>query len=143
MKLRLLTLSILIISLCLALSATSCSNPGPKIKLPKFLEIKVSISGIKDKTDLVITHIYNTDNTDTGELKWNKAGNGPYETYEIGIKDPIEGHVYTIIAEAHGYTIQPESYKIRIIDDKAYFVSNNETGKEALHLDFQFVPENP
>lgn len=140
MRLLLLVISILTIFLCLALSITSCSNSGPKRELPKYLSIRVSVSGLKDETDLVITHIYNTDNTGMGELKWNKAGNGPSE---IAIMDPKEGHVYTIIAEAQGYKVQPASYMIRVMSDTAYVVSNNETGEEALQLDFQFVPSNP
>jgi len=142
MGLRLLTILILTIIPCFALSTTSCnSGPvGPKRTIPKFLSIKTSVSGLKDEAVLVTTRIYNTDNTGMGELKWNKAGNGPSE---ISIREPKEGHVYTIIAEAEGYTVQPESYRIRVIGNTAYIVSDNETGEEALHLDSHFTPESP
>ena len=68
-----------------------------------------------------------------------RRGNG---TWESVIRNPDEGEYYTITAEATGYTVQPESYLIRIVGDNAYVVSDNKTGEEALHLDFKFVPDN-
>jgi hypothetical protein len=136
-----LTILILTIILCFALSTTSCNSgpDGPKRTIPKFLSIKTSVSGLKDGTVLVTTHIYDKD-TGKENIESKRSGNG---LSEIAIREPKEGHVYTIIAEAEGYKVQPESYMIRIKDDRAYFVSNSEIGEEAIHLDFQFVPEEP
>jgi len=111
----------------------------PGRTLPKYLEIVNSVSGLRDETVLVKTHIYDM-GTGKENAEWKRTGNG---TSEIAIKEPEEGQVYTIIAEVQGYTVRPESYKVRVIDDKAYFVSNGETGEDVSQLDFQFTPENP
>jgi hypothetical protein len=128
--------------LCFALSTSSC-NSGPaglKKTLPEYLNITGSISGLKDEADPITIHTYNED-TGMEEPYISKVpGNGPFE---IGIRSPKEGDVYTLIAEAEGYTVQPESYKIRIMDDNAAVITNTETGEEALHLDFHFIPESP
>jgi hypothetical protein len=123
----------------LALTASCTSGPeGPKRTIPKFLSIKTSVSGLKDETILVTTRIYNMD---TGEETISrKAGNGPSE---IGIREPEEGNVYTITAEAEGHTVYPESYKVRITEDDTTVITNNENGEEVSQLDFQFTPAPP
>lgn len=96
------------------------------------------ISGLLSPDDLVMIHIYK----ETGREKGFLTGKG-ISSWEATITDPGESEYYTITAEAEGYKAQPESYMIRIKGDTAYVVSNNETGEEALHLDFQFIPEEP
>jgi hypothetical protein len=128
--------TILTLLFVLVLTTACNSGPvGPKRTIPKFLSIKTSVSGLKDETILVTTHIYNLD-TGKENTEWKRTGNGPSE---ISIREPKEGHVYTIIAEAEGYTVQPESYRVRITDDNAAVITNNETGEEASRLDFQFI----
>ncbi|MFH1381396.1 MAG: hypothetical protein ABIH70_00690, partial [Chloroflexota bacterium] len=141
MRLRLFAILVLTIVLFLALS-TSCNSRsvGPKREIQKDIDIIGLFRGLKEGDDPVIIHIYNLD-TGIEHGKISVPGkNGPFE---MGIGSPEEGQVYTLIAEAQGYSVQPESYKIRILGDRAYFVSNNETGEKVLILDFYFVPESP
>jgi len=137
MRLRLLTISILTIFLCLALFTMSCSNPGPKREISKDVNIIGLFRGLKEGADPVIIRIYNLD---TGIEHGKISVPGKNAPFEMGIGNPEEGQGYTLIAEDQGYTVQPESYKVRVIDDKAYFVSNNETGEKVLILEFQFIP---
>lgn len=131
------TASIILTSLfVLALTASCTSEPeGPERTIPKFLSIQTSVNGLEDETIPVTIRIKNLE--DGEGHTWSKAGNGPYE---IGIIDPEEGNVYTIIAEAEGYTVQPESYTVRIAAGDNAVITNNETGEEASQLDFQFTP---
>ena len=142
MRLRLLTILILTIIPCLALSTTSCnSGPvGPKREISKDVNIIGLFRGLKEGADPVIIRIYDLD---TGIEHGKISVPGKNAPFEMGIGSPEEGQVYTLIAEAEGYTVQPESYKVRVIDDKAYFVSNNQTGEKVLILEFQFIPNNP
>ena len=117
---------------------TSCnSGPvGPKRTIPKFLSVNTSVSGLKDENVPVTIRINNVETDE--EHTWSKTGNGPYE---IGIIDPGEGQVYTITAEAEGYTAQPESYEVRIGADDTTVIINNDTGEEVPRQDFRFTPE--
>jgi len=144
-RLRLFAILIPTIVLTLAISATSCNfGPrGPKKEIPKSLAsltLNSSRSGLKDKTVLVITHIYN-ETTGMEEQEWFKTGNG---LSEIGIYGPKDGNVYTINAEAEVHRVQPESYKVRIIDEETstVVITNNDTGENVTILDFQFTPED-
>ena len=85
-------------------------------------------------SDVATLHVY----TETGwEQIWARRNNGPWE---VAITS-VQSEFYTITAEAKGYTTQPASYKIKIEGEIAYVVKNNEIGEEALHIDFQFIPD--
>ncbi|HUT69009.1 MAG TPA: carboxypeptidase-like regulatory domain-containing protein [Dehalococcoidales bacterium] len=135
-------LTLFILALTASCNSGPKPNPAPEPRympertLAKYLEITTSVSGLTDETVLVITHVYNID---TGEenINWKRTGNG---TSEISIREPEEGNVYTIIAEAEGYDVQPESYKVRITDGDNAVITNNETGEEVSQLYFQFIP---
>ena len=136
----------LLIAPALAASCSSGPEPDsapepfymPQRTIPKYLSIETRVSGLKDETALVTTQVYNA-RTGEENTEWKRTGNGPSE---ISIREPKEGHVYTIIAEAEGYTVQPESYRVRITDDNAAVITNNETGEEVSQLHFQFTPNN-
>ena len=97
-----------------------------------------TISGLLNSDDLVTVHAYTV--TGWEKMYFTREGNGPWEAV---IPNPDESEYYTITAEAEGYTTQPASYKIKIEGEIAYVVKNNEIGEEALHIDFQFSPNNP
>jgi len=111
----------------------------PERTIPRYLSMPTSVSGLEDETVLVTTHIYDID-TGKENTAWQRTGNGPGE---ISIREPKEGDVYTIIAEAERYTVQPESYKVRITADDTAVITNNETGEEVSQLGFQFTPALP
>jgi len=96
-----------------------------------------TISGLLNSNDLVTVHIFTADGWE--QLTHTQLGNGPWEA----IVHNTGSEYYTITAEAEGYTTQPTSYKIKIEGEIAYVVKNNEIGEEALHIDFQFSPNNP
>jgi len=120
------------------------SLSAPVKRIPPSAPVKGLILGLKSKDDLVTFHTYDTY---TGKEKsWGThQGNGPWESWISSAGEVARSGYYTITAEAEGYTVQPESYIIRIIGDydTAYVVSDNETGEEALHLDFHFIPDEP
>jgi hypothetical protein len=97
-----------------------------------------TILGLLNSYDLVTVHAYTV--TGWEKMYFTREGNGPWEAI---IPNPDESEYYTITAEAEGYTTQPPSYKIKIEGETAYVVSNNKIGEEALHIDFQFSPNNP
>ena len=97
-----------------------------------------TISGLLNSDDLATVHAYTV--TGWEKMYFTREGNGPWEAI---ITNPDESEYYTITAEAEGYTTQPASYKIKIEGETAYVVKNNEIGEEALHIDFQFSPNNP
>ena len=76
-----------------------------------------------------------------GEVKSFGPGkrNGPWESW---LDDTGRGD-YIVTMVADGYTVQPESYRVRIIGIVAYVVKNNEVGEESLDLDFHFTPGSP
>jgi hypothetical protein len=127
-----------ILTLLFVLTITASCNPGPEgpeRTIPKFLDVNTSVSGLKDENVSVTIRINNVETSE--EHTWSKTGNGPYE---IGIIDPKEGDIYTVSAEADGYTVQPESYTVRIAAGDTAVIANNETGEEVSQLDFQFTP---
>ncbi len=134
--------TILTLLFVLALTASCNSVPAPRYDpgrtIPKYLSIEIQVSGLKDETVGVITHIYYM-GTDTENAGWRHTGNG---RAGVSIRDPEEGNLYTIIAEAEGHTVQPESYKVRIAADDTTVITNNETGEEVSQMDFQFTPDN-
>ena len=136
-----LLFNLVLIASCNSELPNSVPEPryDPGRTLPKYLEIVNSVSGLRDETVLVKTHIYDM-GTGKENAEWKRTGNG---TSEIAIKEPEEGNVYTIIAEAEGHTVQPESYKVRIAAGDTAVITNNETGEEASQLDFQFTPAPP
>lgn len=116
---------------------TSCSNPGPERTIPKAIEVTTSVSGL-ESDDVLVTIFVNDQNTGEENSNWKKrTGNS---TYEIGIEEPEEGDIYTVTAEAEGYTIQPESYEVRIGANDTAVITNTETGEEVSQLDFRFIP---
>jgi len=96
-----------------------------------------TISGLLNSNDLVTVHIFTADGWE--QLTHTQLGNGPWEA----VIHNTGSEYYTITAEAEAYTTQPASYKIKIEGETAYVVKNNEIGEEALHIDFQFSPNNP
>jgi hypothetical protein len=112
---------------------------APEKQPPSGIRVKGSFSGLLND-DLVTIHIYDT-YTGKEKLWGTSRGNKPWD---IGIIKEGEvgksGH-FTITAEVPGYRAQPESYKIQIIGDTAYVMSDNVTDEEAIHLDFRFFPK--
>ena len=110
------------------------SLSGPKKQPPPTKPlVSGTISGLL-KSDVATLHVY----TETGwEQLWARRNNGPWEV----VITSVQSEYYTITAEAKGYTTQPASYKIKIEGEIAYVVKNNEIGEEALHIDFQFIPD--
>jgi hypothetical protein len=116
----------------------SLSAPRKQLAPRKPL-VSGSLSGLLNSDDLAIVHIY----TVTGQEKnyCAREGNGPWEGV---IPNPEESEYYTITAEAEGYTVEPESYKILVKDEEdetGYVVEDGEVGEEALHLGFHFSAE--
>jgi hypothetical protein len=68
---------------------------------------------------------------------WGEQGNGDWEL----VVPEADGPNKVVTAEVKGYVSQPISYTIYVSGTTAYLVEDSQiTDKEALSLDFHFVP---
>jgi len=132
------TLLLIVVS-CTAVSLpepTATSEIPPKQPEPSRPRVGGEISGVPDGT-LVTIHI----RTPKGREAYTVEGPspGPWEA----VVTEASGLDYIVTAEAEGYVSQPISYTIHISGDAAYVVRDGRvTNKEAVHLDFHFVPKD-
>jgi hypothetical protein len=104
---------------------------------PYMPEIEGTMSGL-NPDDLWTIDICRADGGNAG--CWHGMGGGEWEV-GIDIDDDGEGQYYTVTADAEGYSVEPESYKVLVGDEIVYVVEDDEIGEEALHLDFHFSAE--
>ena len=96
-----------------------------------------SVSGLLNN-DLVTFHVYRESGKEI--LEGTRRNNGswvfaiPYQSLEI--------EHYAITAEAEGYSSQPSDYTFAADCRTTYIVRDNEIGEEALHLCFEFIPND-
>jgi hypothetical protein len=104
---------------------------------PYMPEIEGTMSGLNPE-DLWIIDICRADGGNAG--CWHGMGGGEWEV-GIDTNGDGEGQYYTVTAEAEGYNVEPESYRVLVEDKIVYVVEDGEIGEEALHLDFYFSAE--
>jgi len=120
----------------LALIVIGCTTPPPKQPVPSRPLVGGEVSGVPDGT-LVTLHIRTPEGRDAHTVK------GPFPGLWEAVVTEASGLDYVVSAEVEEYISQPLSYTIHISGDTAYVVCDGQvTDKEALHLDFHFVPKD-
>ena len=94
------------------------------------------ISGLSHPSDKFTIYIYTEPSQE--KIVYTSKGN---THWGVGIQNYSEGRHYKVIAKSEGYETKPESYLVSIVGHTAYVVSDNQTGEEAIHLDFRFIPK--
>ncbi len=126
--------NIIILWICLVLLSGCKPTPTQLVKqgIPPQVKISGQISGLPDGVNVDISA--RSLPTDQGVLVKGFATNGNWQ-----LSVPITFQNYIIEAKATGYTSKPDSYAIRLVDQKVYFVnSDGSATKEASNLDFIF-----
>ena len=97
-------------------------------------QISVTFSGLVDTNEIVTISIYGDDGRK--DIYGTSPGNG---SWELSLASLSGYESYSIVVEAEGYAVQPESYQFRIEDKEVYSIQEGQKGNAVKSLYFNFT----